>query len=168
MHTLKLKGGFTLIELILTMVVIGILGAFGFSFFSFLTSTYVIMKDERGIQQEGAYIVERIARELRDASAVAPGTDSATITLTHNTPASLSTNASYLRSSNILTRNGITIGEKITSFSITAVVVGASNCYSVSFAITSAGVTRSFQTKVCPRNLAGDTTGYKGKYFDTY
>lgn len=168
MHIRKQAVGFTLIELILTIVIMGILGAFGFSFISFLSSTYVTMKDERGIQQEGAYIIERIAREIRDATSVTPGTDSATITLQNSTPATDSANAAYLRSSNTLTRNTIPIGEKITVFSVAAVAVGTSTCYKATLTAVSAGVTRDFETTVCPRNLASDAAGYKGRYNDTF
>jgi prepilin-type N-terminal cleavage/methylation domain-containing protein len=165
MNTLKLKTGFTLIELILTIVIMSILGVFGFSFFSFLTNTYVTMQNERGLQQEGAYIVERIARELRDASAVTTGTGSATITLQHTTPASGST-AAYALSGSILTRNTVPIGKNISSFAINTPTT--SNCYPVSLTEARAGVTRTFQSTVCSRNVLLDTTGYKGNYYDTY
>lgn len=62
--------GFTLIEVVITIVILAIIGGFSFVFFINLTKTYSIMRDERGIHQEGAYIVERISRELRSAVAV--------------------------------------------------------------------------------------------------
>jgi prepilin-type N-terminal cleavage/methylation domain-containing protein len=161
-----MRPGFTLIELILCVVIVGILAAFGFSFFTYLTTTYFTARNERGIQQEGAYIVERIARELRDASVVTTGTGSASITLRHATPASGSTNATYSLSGGALTRNTLLIGQYVSSFSIDN---PATNCYRVSLQTSRDTVTRSFQTTVCPRNLAtGDPSSYKGNYYDTY
>jgi len=67
---MKTNKGFSLMEMVITIVVLAIISGFSFVFFINLIKTYSIMRDERGIHQEGAYIVERISRELRSAVAV--------------------------------------------------------------------------------------------------
>jgi len=59
--------GFTLIELITVIVVLGILSVFTFSFVEYAVKTYTIGNKQRMLYQEASYIMERITRELRDA-----------------------------------------------------------------------------------------------------
>lgn len=69
--TTRISGrGFTLIEIIVTIVILGIVSIFTFSFFSNLAKTYNLMESQRGVHQEAAYILERISRELRDAESI--------------------------------------------------------------------------------------------------
>jgi prepilin-type N-terminal cleavage/methylation domain-containing protein len=60
--------GFTLIELIFSVVILGILSAFTFSFIYSNVRTYNLMRTQGELWQEGGYALERITRDLRDAS----------------------------------------------------------------------------------------------------
>jgi prepilin-type N-terminal cleavage/methylation domain-containing protein len=60
--------GFTLIEIVTVIVVLGILGAFTFTFIDNAIKTYIIADKQRNLYQEASYIMERITRELRDMS----------------------------------------------------------------------------------------------------
>ncbi len=149
--------GFTLIEMIVTLVILSIISVFGWTFFSSNARTYVNMRNQRTVFQEGAYITERVTRELRDATGSSPcGT---TFTLAHGTPADPSTTVAYVLSSGQLTRNGILIGDNISNFSVT----GTSCC---TVALTRGGI--SFTSIVCPKNIPGASGGYGGNYYDTY
>jgi prepilin-type N-terminal cleavage/methylation domain-containing protein len=60
--------GFTLIELILVIVISSIVSVFTFAFIYNSIQTYRIMRTQSQLHQEGSYALERISRELRDAS----------------------------------------------------------------------------------------------------
>jgi prepilin-type N-terminal cleavage/methylation domain-containing protein len=60
--------GFTLIELILVIVISSIVSIFTFSFIYNSVQTYRLMRTQSQLHQEGSYALERISRELRDAS----------------------------------------------------------------------------------------------------
>jgi prepilin-type N-terminal cleavage/methylation domain-containing protein len=64
------KKGFTLIEIVTVIVVLGILSVFTFSFIDNAVKTYMIGSRQRMLYQEASYAMERITRELRDASNV--------------------------------------------------------------------------------------------------
>jgi prepilin-type N-terminal cleavage/methylation domain-containing protein len=180
MHTEAGKG-FTIIEIIITIVILGIAALFGFTFFSSLANTYATMRNERNIHQEGAYIIERIARELRNASAVT-STNPLRFTLqyknqagvvTTGTPADSSPTVEYNLSGTQLNRIGsstIVVGTGIdaNSFSAVPVTAGAlgNACYRVSF--TKDGGQRSYQTTVCPKNFGQTSSAYGGNYYDNY
>jgi prepilin-type N-terminal cleavage/methylation domain-containing protein len=60
--------GFTLIELIMVIVVLSILSVFFFSFISNAVKSYTLVREQRALYSEGVYIMERITRELSDAT----------------------------------------------------------------------------------------------------
>ena len=82
--------GFTLMEMVITIIVLSVLGAFTFSVIWQYSRIYA---DTRGgyVYGEAAAVLERIGRELRDAGSVDPlGANPATYVnflLTHGTPA---------------------------------------------------------------------------------
>src|SRR4051794_4814472 len=57
--------GFTLVELIMTMVVIGLIAAFGSSMFSDVFRTTRMVDSSQTSADQARYALERIARELR-------------------------------------------------------------------------------------------------------
>jgi prepilin-type N-terminal cleavage/methylation domain-containing protein len=83
--------GFTLIELVLTVIVLSILGAFAFSVVWQYSKLY---SDTKGgyVYGEAAAVLERITRELRDAAAVdTPWANHINFSLPHGTPANSKT-----------------------------------------------------------------------------
>ena len=62
--------GFTLIEIIITIVVLAIVSLFTFSFINTSAKTYQMVKTQNGLYFEAAYALERISRELNDATYV--------------------------------------------------------------------------------------------------
>jgi prepilin-type N-terminal cleavage/methylation domain-containing protein len=165
--------GFTLIEMIITIVVLGILGVFTFTFFGNYMNTYTMMRDRRNMHQEAVYIVERIARELRNATTATYTGNSISFTMPSGTPADTSTSITYDLDPSNNTRlrrygnnsNYILMGDNIDpdptkGFVITSPVT---NCYR----ITVQRGTESYTTAVCPKNIVTTPpTGFGGNYAD--
>ncbi len=83
--------GFTLIEIIIVIIVLGVLSIFGFSFLSTAIHTYSMMEKQKGLFDQATMVMERISRELRDANTISSptsGNTSSTLTFTksHVTP----------------------------------------------------------------------------------
>lgn len=117
--------GFTIIELVTVIVVLSILGAFTFSFLDNAIRTYRLVKEQSPLYADGAYIMERITRELSDAITVTKATPGE---LTFTTPRHLpppldevreATTVNYRRSDSNprdLLRNNIIIGRNVIKF----------------------------------------------------
>lgn len=59
--------GLTLIEIVLSLVVLSVLAIFFFGYIYSYTKTYKTMASQRELHEEATYVMERITRELRDA-----------------------------------------------------------------------------------------------------
>lgn len=93
---IKNNKGFTLIEIIIVIIVLGVLSIFGFSFLSTAIHTYSMMEKQKGLFDQAAMAMERISRELRDAEFISEpdsGDSGSTLTFTksHGTPQETST-----------------------------------------------------------------------------
>lgn len=63
-----MRRGFTLIELIIVIVISSMIGLFTFAFLYNSIQAYRLMRTQSQLYQEGSYALERLTRELRDAS----------------------------------------------------------------------------------------------------
>ncbi|MCS7280768.1 MAG: hypothetical protein NZ583_03970 [Desulfobacterota bacterium] len=64
---MKSSTGLTLIELVITALLLSILSIFFFGFLYFQSKTYATLGSARELHEEATYALERITRELRDA-----------------------------------------------------------------------------------------------------
>lgn len=110
--------GFTLIEIVTVLVVLGIIGGFGMSFLIDNSRTYQMMKVQGELYQDGVYAMERISRDITDARGadvpICPG-----FWRTHTTASDTSLCVTYSWDSNTgtLQRNGQPIARSVSSFS---------------------------------------------------
>ncbi|MDD4197664.1 MAG: prepilin-type N-terminal cleavage/methylation domain-containing protein [Syntrophorhabdaceae bacterium] len=81
--------GFTLIELVTVIVVLSILGMFTFRFIDKAIQSYTLVKKQSVLYADGAYIMERITRELSDATGVDVAASSTLTFQTAHLPPSL-------------------------------------------------------------------------------
>ncbi len=68
--------GFTLIEVATVIVVLSIIGVFTFSFLMQSADTYRTMRIQTELHQEASYLLERISREIKDATYISSITSS--------------------------------------------------------------------------------------------
>jgi len=160
--------GFTLIETIITIVVLGILGVFTFAFFGNYMNTYTLMRDRRNLHQEAVYILERISRELRNASTITTTTPLSFQIPSPGTPADTSTTITYTLAGTQLSRTGnisgaILMGDNMNAFTVATITTPVTNCY----LITIQRGTESYSTAVCPKNIPKASSGFGGNYADT-
>jgi prepilin-type N-terminal cleavage/methylation domain-containing protein len=99
-----MKKGFTLIELILVIVIGSIVSVFTFSFIYNSIHAYRLMRTQRQLHQEGSYALERITRELRDASYSVNIAGGISFIKAHRTPADANTFVRYYQSGSSLFR----------------------------------------------------------------
>ena len=187
--------GYTVVEIILTVVVLTILGAFTFSVIWQYSQLYADTR-KGYIYSEASAVLERITRELRDARSVDPANPSEYINffLTHGTPAtgSVAQWVQYCRCSNSLYRvatyqgaanqctscppaSAVLMSRNITGFQVTCFQGDASTVDDDNYEImlqaasdSSAGSPSfTLATRVSPRNY--DTAGrsFYGYYRDT-
>ncbi|MDD5009422.1 MAG: prepilin-type N-terminal cleavage/methylation domain-containing protein [Syntrophorhabdaceae bacterium] len=169
------KKGFTMIELVTVIVVLSILGLFTFSFIEHASKTYLLGKGQSALYLEGVYIMERITRELSDATRVTNpatvGSSSSTLTFdkAHPTPIDPSTTVKFEKSGGNLLRNSIVIGNNINNFSVTRNTASGTGDETITVALELTSPTDSsiplfsITTKITPNNYPG---GYTGRSFN--
>jgi|GEM_PF-381849 len=180
-HTHSMRKGFTLIELIIVIVISSMVSVFTFSFIYNSIQTYRLMRIQRQLYQEASYALERITRELRDASNNLNVTGGISFTKAHQTPADTNTFVRYYQSGPSLFRCSDAVSglvclfnpnssptNKLVSNNISTFTIqhntngepcGASslpNCQDDSFSIT-LGLTKegqifTIETTITPRN----------------
>ena len=101
---MNMRKGFTLIELIIVIVISSMVGVFTFSFIYSSIQTYRLMRTQSQIYQEASYVLDRITRELRDATYNLSSTGGISFTKAHQTPADSNTFVRYYQSGTSLFR----------------------------------------------------------------
>src|SRR3954463_12952208 len=86
--------GFTLVELVITVALIGLMAAFGSSMFSDVFRTVRIVEASQTSADQARYALERIARELREVKFVSGTGYNVTSSLTAGASTISFTNAS--------------------------------------------------------------------------
>lgn len=118
------KKGFTMIELIIVIVILGILGGFTISFMDNAVKTYVLVREQDNLYSDGTYIMERIVRELIDAKAIGVPPSGVTgntleFTKVHTTSHDTATIVNFTKTGRDLFRNTVIIGRNIKTFNVT-------------------------------------------------
>ena len=159
--------GFTLIEIIIVIVVLGVLSIFGFSFISTAIHTYSMMEKQKGLFDQATMVMERISRELRDAntiSAPASGTSDSTLTFTksHGSPEETTTyDITFQCPSTTLQRIGSTtptavnLADNVSAFTVT----NSSNGITISLTLESGEANITLQSYIYPKNLPSTDVG---------
>lgn len=80
---LKQEAGFTLIEIIITLVLVGILSVFAGLFMTTFLNGYFMVKNNSDTAMKAQMALDRMSIELRDVSGVSALTDNSLITYTN-------------------------------------------------------------------------------------
>ncbi|OGP49906.1 MAG: hypothetical protein A2Y79_02905 [Deltaproteobacteria bacterium RBG_13_43_22] len=142
--------GFTMIELIISIVIMGILGVFTFSFLGDSMGAYVRVKDHKILYDEARIAMERMAIEIQNSSrsSITIGTSS----ITFDQPSSIWNIRYRLNGSTLERMVGIIgyypIADNVSSFTPTY----SSNIVTLELVLTQAGRgTVRFRTSIYPR-----------------
>ncbi len=162
--------GFTLIEIIITIVILGVIGLFSFAFFSNLTRTYAMMGAKRIVHQEAAYALERISRELREAKTVNAVNNVLEFERANPTPNPIRQDSNkyirFYRSGSDLYRDSASDSGFTTNITQNIVARGVSNfivspngtplplntIITLTISVTRDNETQSYSVDICPKN----------------
>jgi prepilin-type N-terminal cleavage/methylation domain-containing protein len=150
----KSNAGFTLIEIIATLLLIGLLSVFVGLFMTTFVNSYFMVKNNTETALKAQLALNRIGLELRDVSGVSVLTDN--IRITYNNPMGVNRTIQYVPSRIYLTTtaNYILI-DNIQNFTLNAAYNNLYNIAADDVAYINIGFTingyGSFNTRVFPR-----------------
>lgn len=172
------KKGFTMIELVTVIVVLSILSLFTFSFINNATKTYTLMKGQSVLYAEGFYIMERITRELGDATTITDPSSGATshalqFNKVHPSPIEATSAVTFTKNGRELTRNGVIMSRNIKTFNATrnvAVDPEGTDTITVKLELENSSDTSipafSVETMITPNNYKMLNYTYTGRSFN--
>jgi prepilin-type N-terminal cleavage/methylation domain-containing protein len=170
------SSGFTLIEIICVIVILGIISVFGLSFISNTARTYFALKNQRMLYHRAATAMERMSRAIRDArsirsTVVSPG--KIRIQRAHGTPqdpalyVTFALNGSKLqRGSNAADADPAAYYDLAPDCSAFTLSNSANEIFLALTLSLATGETVTLQSKIYPKNLPFSATPYGGRNFN--
>jgi prepilin-type N-terminal cleavage/methylation domain-containing protein len=170
------NSGFTLIEIICVIVILGIISVFGFSFISNSARTYIALKNQRMLYHRSAAAMERMSRAIRDARSIrtvvaSPG--KIRIQRAHGTPQDPDVYVTFALSGTTLQRGSNAVDadpaiyhDLAPNCSVFTVNNSANEILLVLTLAVATGESVTVQSKVYPKNLPYGATPYSGRNFN--
>lgn len=160
--------GFTLIEIVITIVILGIIALFSFSFFGNLTQTYSMMGAKTKAHLEATYTLERITREIKDAKEVKINNNIIEFERAHATGQDTNKYIKFYLSGADLYRDsasdsGFTtntthnlIARNVSTFQVSpnGIPLPINTNITVTISVVSGGASQGYSVDVCPKNYA--------------
>jgi prepilin-type N-terminal cleavage/methylation domain-containing protein len=160
------RQGFTLIEMVMVIVVLGIIGLITFKVLFSGVQTFVLSRERQDLYDQGRMAMERMVREIRVASQIAYPTlgnsgtylnfSKATYTYATGAPFDASTVLTYRLNGTSLERSGNVSGNAVIASGLAAFTVThlTGDYMSLELSLSSTkGGTLSLRTEVYPRDL---------------
>ncbi len=171
MTGIKGSKGFTIIELIVVIIILGVVGVFTFQFLASGVQTYITMQKQKDLLDEAKLCLERMSREIRDAEQILAFTSNTSIQFekSHGTTYDPVTTIEFqyrpafddMRRQRIPPGSWNLLAENITTFTMT----NTSNEILIRTILSTAGgESLTMETRCFPRNLVSPPAGYKSFY----
>ena len=156
--------GFTLIEMIVVIVILAIISAISIKLLADSLTVYTMTVSQKTLFDEGKLALERMCRDIRDASSIS-GTTATSITFVRTNATAQDSagesitfqlNGSNLQKVKTSPAATATMASNVTAFTVT----NATNEIQLTLTLSlTGGENVTLQTKVYPKNLPLDTTG---------
>jgi prepilin-type N-terminal cleavage/methylation domain-containing protein len=149
------EAGFTLIEIIVTLVLVGILSVFAGLFLTSFINSYLLVKNNSDTAMKAQMAMDRISAELREVSAVSVLTNDSLITYTN--PSGAGRTIKFLGSNLYLSApSDNLLIDHVQAFQLSATYRNVYNILANDMAFIDVGFTVTgyppFRTRIFPRN----------------
>jgi prepilin-type N-terminal cleavage/methylation domain-containing protein len=172
MTGIKRSKGFTLIELIVVIIIMGVVGVFTFQFLASGIQTYITMQRQKELLDEARLCLERMSREIRDAEQILTFTSNTSIQFekSHGTAYDPAKTIVFryrpafddIRRQRIPPGSWDLLAENITAFTMTT---NTSNEILIRTILSTAGgESLTMETRCFPRNLVSPPIDHKSFY----